>query len=297
MTSSALPTTLLAGRFEVRRTLGQGAFGRTLLARDSRSERDIAIKLLDERGRPDAKAYQLFEREADVLRGLRHHGIPEVYETFQESWLGAPSAFLVMEYIDGASLQQIIDEKRPISTTDTMHLLLELLGILDYLHNRVPPILHRDIKPANIIVEESGRATLVDLGLSAPWRERGATATGLTPKYAAPELLAGGSLTVRAEVYALGVAILLTVLVALASGIVLAWPFLVYGISSEGSDQSMSRKRIARISPRLIPVSRAKRITRPINGLWQSSAARRSRDSSPCLNRRSRLALSSRESP
>lgn len=164
MTSSALPTTLLAGRFEVRRTLGQGAFGRTLLARDSRSERDIAIKLLDERGRPDAKAYQLFEREADVLRGLRHHGIPEVYETFQESWLGAPSAFLVMEYIEGASLQQIIDEKRPISTTDTMHLLLELLGILDYLHNRVPPILHRDIKPANIIVRPNGFPALVDFG-------------------------------------------------------------------------------------------------------------------------------------
>lgn len=164
MTSSALPATLLAARFEVIRTLGQGAFGRTLLARDTRQGREVAIKLLDERGRPDAKAYQLFEREADVLRGLRHHGIPEVYETFQESWQGSPSAFLVMEYIEGSSLAQIIEEKRLLSTSDTMHLFLELLGILDYLHNRVPPILHRDIKPANIIVRPNGFPALVDFG-------------------------------------------------------------------------------------------------------------------------------------
>ena len=164
MSSSALPATLLAGRFEVVRTLGQGAFGRTLLARDTRDAREVAIKLLDERGRPDVKAYQLFEREAEVLRALRHHGIPEVYETFQESWQGSTAAFLVMEYVEGASLAQIIEEKRPLSTTDTMHLFLELLGILDYLHNRVPPILHRDIKPANIIVRPNGFPALVDFG-------------------------------------------------------------------------------------------------------------------------------------
>ena len=164
MSSSALPATLLAGRFEVVRTLGQGAFGRTLLARDTHHGREVAVKLLDERGRPDAKAYQLFEREAEVLRALRHHGIPEVYETFHESWQGWPAAFLVMEYIEGASIAQIIEERRSISTTDTMHLFLELLGILDYLHSRVPPILHRDIKPANIIVRPNGFPALVDFG-------------------------------------------------------------------------------------------------------------------------------------
>ena len=164
MSSSAPPAAQLAGRFEVVRTLGQGAFGRTLLARDMRDGREVAIKLLDERGRPGVKAYQLFEREAEVLRALRHHGIPEVYETFQENWQGSPAAFLVMEYIEGASLAQIIEEKRPLSTTDTTHLFLELLGILDYLHNRVPPILHRDIKPANIIVRPNGFPALVDFG-------------------------------------------------------------------------------------------------------------------------------------
>src|SRR5688500_12939843 len=164
MSTSAAP--LVGGRYEILRTLGQGAFGHTFLARDRTDDRTVAIKLLDTRGRggDDWKAYELFKREADVLRAVRHHGIPEVYETFQDVWLGAPTAFLVMEYIEGTSLAAIIEEKRAIESSTIVHLFLELLGILDYLHSRVPPILHRDIKPANIIVRPNGFPALVDFG-------------------------------------------------------------------------------------------------------------------------------------
>jgi serine/threonine protein kinase len=152
------------GQYEIIRTLGQGAFGHTFLARDLRNERQVAVKVHDTRGRNDPKAYQLFRREADVLGAIRHHGIPEVYETFQDIWLGAPSAFLVMEYIEGVSLAQVIDEKRPLDGATVVHVFLELLGILDYLHSRVPPILHRDIKPSNIILRPNGFPALVDFG-------------------------------------------------------------------------------------------------------------------------------------
>jgi hypothetical protein len=164
MTASPDAPTLIGGRYEIGRTLGQGAFGHTFLARDRQADRDVALKVLDARGRMDAKAYELFRREADVLRAVRHHGIPEIYDTFQDVWIGAPAAFLVMEYIEGASLAQIIDEKRALDGGDALHLFLELLGVLDYLHNRVPPILHRDIKPSNIIVRPNGFPTLVDFG-------------------------------------------------------------------------------------------------------------------------------------
>jgi len=164
MSTSAAP--LVGGRYEILRTLGQGAFGHTFLARDRTDDRSVAIKLLDTRGRggDDWKAYELFKREADVLRAVRHHGIPEVYETFQDVWLGAPTAFLVMEYIEGTSLAAIIEEKRAIESSTIVHLFLELLGVLDYLHSRVPPILHRDIKPSNIILRPNGFPALVDFG-------------------------------------------------------------------------------------------------------------------------------------
>jgi serine/threonine protein kinase len=159
-----MTTSQRLGEYEIIRTLGQGAFGRTFLARHTGTDREVAIKVLDTRGRVDEKASELFKREADVLRAVRHHGIPEVFDTIQEMWLGAPVACLVMEYIEGTSLAAVIDSKRTLAEADVTHLFLELLGILDYLHGRVPPILHRDIKPANIIVRPNGFPALVDFG-------------------------------------------------------------------------------------------------------------------------------------
>ena len=155
---------IVGARYEILRALGHGAFGHTYLARDRDANRDVAIKLLDARGGHDAKAYELFRREAEVLRAVRHHGIPEVYDTLQDSWNGAPATFLVMEYIEGTSLAQMIEEKRTLDGADVVHVFLELLGILDYLHGRVPPILHRDIKPSNVIVRPNGFPALVDFG-------------------------------------------------------------------------------------------------------------------------------------
>jgi serine/threonine protein kinase len=156
--------TRIGERYEMIRLLGEGSFGHTYLARDHQLSRDVAIKVLDAHGRTDEKAYELFRREADVLRAVRHHGIPEVYETLHAEWSGKPAAFLVMEYVEGESLQQVIDAKRALDPGQAVHLFLELLGVLDYLHSRVPPILHRDIKPSNIILRPNGFPTVVDFG-------------------------------------------------------------------------------------------------------------------------------------
>jgi len=152
------------GDYEVVRVLGQGAFGRTFLARDSARGTEVALKLLDMRGRADPKALELFRREAEVLRAVRHHGIPVIFGSFETIWLGAPAAVLVMEFIEGDSLAKIIDEKRALDASEVTTLFLELLGVLDYLHHRVPPILHRDIKPSNVIVRPNGFPVLVDFG-------------------------------------------------------------------------------------------------------------------------------------
>jgi hypothetical protein len=154
----------IAERYDIVRPLGRGAFARTLLARDLKDDRLVAIKALHPRAVDEWKAYELFEREATTLRGLRHHGVPVVYEAFRAQWEGAETAFLVMEYVEGPSLAEIIAERRHLGTSDVLHLFDEMLGVLDYLHTRAPPVLHRDIKPSNVIVRPDGSPVLVDFG-------------------------------------------------------------------------------------------------------------------------------------
>jgi serine/threonine protein kinase len=155
---------LVAERYEVIRPLGRGTFAHTLLAQDIRLGRQVALKVLHPRGAADLKAYELFEREAAVLRDLRHPGVPAIHASFRAQWEGADAAFLVMEYIEGSSLAELIAERRHLEHAEVMNLFVELLGVLDYLHSRVPPVLHRDIKPANLIVRSEGAPVLVDFG-------------------------------------------------------------------------------------------------------------------------------------
>jgi serine/threonine protein kinase len=161
----------IGDRYEVLRPLGRGAFGRTLLALDLKLRREVAVKILHpEKGEGSAgaasslKAYELFEREAAVLRELRHPGVPAVHASFRAVWEGSESAILIMEYIEGASLADVIVERRHLAPEVVLHLFFEVLGVLDYLHTRVPPVLHRDIKPANLIVRPDGSPALVDFG-------------------------------------------------------------------------------------------------------------------------------------
>jgi hypothetical protein len=158
-----MPPTI-ASRYDITRTLGKGSFGHTFLARDLQRGCEVAIKLLDARNAMDLKPYELFEREASVLRSLRHHGIPEVFDSFRDVWEGVDAPFLVMEYVEGTSLAQLIESKQHLEPGELTHILLELLSILEYLHACVPPVLHRDIKPANIIVRPNGFPAVVDFG-------------------------------------------------------------------------------------------------------------------------------------
>src|SRR5215472_8202721 len=185
----------LPPRYEADRRLGQGGGGEVWAVRDRVTGERLALKVLaSDAG--EAEGLSLV-REAMALSGLEGLGLPRVV-AFGALPDGGPR-YMVRELAQGQSLEQILDTAKGPAWLEPLARASEQLTIV---HRA--GLLHGDIKPANIIVDDRGAATLVDLGLAAPWREGGTAPQGLTPRYAAPELFAGEPLTVRAEVYALG---------------------------------------------------------------------------------------------
>ncbi len=163
--------------------------------RDRYSGERLALKLLAENAH-EGQASSLV-REATALSGLEGLGVPRVLRFGKLA--GTTRLYLLRELVDGESLQHLV-ETAPAD--QCLAALAKAADRLTRLHRA--DLLHGDIKPANIIVSDAGDAHLVDLGLAEPFRDEGAAAHGSTPRYAAPELLAGGPLTVRAEIHALG---------------------------------------------------------------------------------------------
>jgi serine/threonine protein kinase len=174
-----MPICLGNGRYLPIAELGQGGFGRTFLAEDLKFER---TKRVIKQFRTDrlllsgqlAQALTAFEREARILDRLKHNQIPRVYEPFEvtapadrrlSSMISAQTYYyFVQEYIPGEDLQQMIGRGERFDEAAVRDLLVQLLGILDYIHTLPKPVIHRDIKPSNILRRADGTYHLVDFG-------------------------------------------------------------------------------------------------------------------------------------
>jgi transcriptional regulator with GAF, ATPase, and Fis domain/Tfp pilus assembly protein PilF len=174
--------------------LGKGGGGEVWAVRDRVTKHELALKVLaEDAGEAEVMA---LVRETVTLSGLEGLGVPQVLAFGRLP--GGSRRYLVRQLVAGKSLEEVIAAQGtpwllPIASAADQLTVLHRAGLL-----------HGDIKPANVIVGADGTGTLVDLGLATPWKEGGARARGMTPRYAAPELLHGEPLTVRAEVYALG---------------------------------------------------------------------------------------------
>ncbi|HLV66533.1 MAG TPA: sigma 54-interacting transcriptional regulator [Polyangiaceae bacterium] len=186
-------------RYEALARLGQGGGGEVWAVRDAITGARLALKVLS----ADASEREMaaLVREAAALSGLEGLGVPRVLRFGRLPRTRRP--YMVRELVEGRGLDRLIQEGTRLASV--LSALTSAADQLTVLHRA--GLLHGDVKPANVIVQPDGAATFVDLGLAAPLREGGALAEGLTPRYAAPELLHGKPLTVRAEVYALGVAL------------------------------------------------------------------------------------------
>lgn len=194
---------LRAGGYRIIRVLSQGPHARLYLAEDEEGRR-VALKELLFALLPSAEQLDAFEREATLLRELRHPRIPRFVKGFTEGSGVHTRMYLAQEYVSGRSLASELEQRR-FTEEEVRGIAEEVLEILDYLHRLSPKVLHRDIKPANLVRGVDGGWVLVDFGAArsiAGQQTHRATLVG-TFGYMPPEQL-GGTVDERSDLYALG---------------------------------------------------------------------------------------------
>ena len=200
--------TVLDGRFKIRGEIGRGGMNIVYLAEETATGKPYAVKAV----RPDraadfSMARQSLWREIRLLKALSHPCLPKIYDVIDSG----EGLLIVMEYIEGTSLAQILQQEGPQPAGTVIRWAEQLCGILQLLHAQDPPFIYRDMKPSNIIQKPDGNLVLIDFGTV---RERKAAETPEdtvclgTRRYAAPEQFGGmGQSDERSDIYSLGAAL------------------------------------------------------------------------------------------
>jgi len=183
-------------RFHVDRVLGEGGFGTTYLARDSVLERDVVLKDLENVGDGDER--DLLLHEAKTAANLQHSNVVVVHDVIEEEG----RLLLVMEHVEGGTLDEHMEAALP--TKQALPIARDILDGLAALHEA--GIVHRDLKPSNILLTPDGTPKITDFGVAVSLEESPDQADAFvgTPRYMAPEQLAGDPAGPRADVYAAG---------------------------------------------------------------------------------------------
>ncbi|MEO9059333.1 MAG: serine/threonine protein kinase [Ktedonobacteraceae bacterium] len=197
--------TLLIKRYMIQRTIGHGGMGAVYLARDLRRQTNCAIKEMSLSMVPAedrVKAVQNFKAEAKMLAGLNHPNLP----TFSGFFTEGTRHFLVMEYVDGMTLDAFLEHNNgPFPERRVLAWAKQLCDVLAYLHSQHPPIIFRDMKPGNIMLMRNGRVKLIDFGIARFFRHTSSQDTQLlgTPGFAPPEQYGKAQTDERSDIYSL----------------------------------------------------------------------------------------------
>jgi serine/threonine protein kinase len=192
------------GQYEICSIIGSGGMGEVYLAEDTALGRKVALKLV-RRGLGTANMIRHFRQEERILAGLNHPNIARLYGSGMTP-TGLP--YFIMEYVEGERLDEFCDT-RDLTTKERLKLFQSICSAVTYAHQHL--VIHRDLKPANIRVTPEGESKLLDFGIAKLIDTENAqdmTATlqaVMTPEYASPEQLSGGSITTASDVYSLGV--------------------------------------------------------------------------------------------
>jgi eukaryotic-like serine/threonine-protein kinase len=197
----------LSDRYELGDILGFGGMSEVHLARDVRLHRDVAVKVLRADLARDPSFYLRFRREAQNAAALNHPSIVAVYDTGEADTPTGPLPYIVMEYVDGVTLRDIVHNDGPLPARRAIEIIADACQALNFSHQN--GIIHRDVKPANIMISTTNAVKVMDFGIARAIADSGNSVTQTaavigTAQYLSPEQARGEPVDARSDVYSLG---------------------------------------------------------------------------------------------
>ncbi|UED85263.1 Stk1 family PASTA domain-containing Ser/Thr kinase [Streptomyces profundus] len=197
----------LGGRYELGQVLGRGGMAEVYLAHDTRLGRTVAVKTLRADLARDPTFQARFRREAQSAASLNHPAIVAVYDTGEDYVDGISIPYIVMEYVEGSTLRELLHSGRKLLPERALEMCIGILQALEYSHRN--GIVHRDIKPANIMLTRNGQVKVMDFGIARAMGDSGMTMTQTsavigTAQYLSPEQAKGETVDARSDLYSTG---------------------------------------------------------------------------------------------
>ncbi|ROQ33081.1 serine/threonine-protein kinase [Streptomyces sp. PanSC19] len=197
----------LGGRYELGPVLGRGGMAEVYLAQDTRLGRTVAVKTLRADLARDPSFQARFRREAQSAASLNHPAIVAVYDTGEDYVDQVSIPYIVMEYVDGSTLRELLHSGRKLLPERTLEMTVGILQALEYSHRA--GIVHRDIKPANVMLTRTGQVKVMDFGIARAMGDAGMTMTQTaavigTAQYLSPEQAKGEQVDARSDLYSTG---------------------------------------------------------------------------------------------
>jgi serine/threonine-protein kinase len=197
----------LGGRYELGQVLGRGGMAEVYLAHDTRLGRTVAVKTLRADLARDPSFQARFRREAQSAASLNHPAIVAVYDTGEDYIDGVSIPYIVMEYVEGSTLRELLHSGRKLLPERSMEMTIGILQGLEYAHRN--GIVHRDIKPANVMLTRNGQVKVMDFGIARAMGDSGMTMTQTaavigTAQYLSPEQAKGEQVDARSDLYSTG---------------------------------------------------------------------------------------------
>ena len=210
--SSNMPASLANGRYQLGQLVGRGGMAEVRVALDTRLGRTVAIKIMRADLANDKIFLSRFRREAHSVAQMNNPNIVNIYDSGEETVMTDSGGterlpYLVMEFVKGQTLRDVIKANGPLSQRDAEQVMLGVLNALEYSHHM--GIVHRDIKPGNIMISEQGVVKVMDFGIARALDDSAATMTqsqGVvgTAQYLSPEQARGETVDMRSDLYSAG---------------------------------------------------------------------------------------------